>query len=94
MRTVVTLGGGGFSMVDRDEDLPGSLLDRFVWSLTGRSRPRVCFIPTASGDADSYVARFRAAFDHRADTVVLSLFNRVDGAVIPVDPSDHWSRWT
>jgi dipeptidase E len=85
VRTVLTLGGGGFSMVDRDEDLPGSLLDGLALSLTGKSCPRVCFVPTASGDADSYVARFRAAFAGRADPVVLSLFGNVDGPVVPID---------
>ena len=82
---MLTLGGGGFSMVDRDEDLPSSLLDGFALSLTGKPRPRVCFVPTASGDADSYVARFRAAFAERADPVVLSLFSNVDGPVVPID---------
>ncbi|MGH3469908.1 MAG: Type 1 glutamine amidotransferase-like domain-containing protein, partial [Thermocrispum sp.] len=36
--------------------------------------PRVCFVPTASGDADSYSQRFLDAFDGRAQTSVLSLF--------------------
>ncbi len=34
------------------------LLDDYVLSLTGVDRPRVCFVPTASGDADHYVVRF------------------------------------
>ena len=38
------------------------LLDDYVLSLTGRERPRVCFVPTASGDADHYVVRFYRAF--------------------------------
>jgi peptidase E len=51
------MGGGGFSME------PGNpLLDEFVLSLARSSRPRVCFLPTASGDADSYVLRFYRAF--------------------------------
>ena len=39
-----------------------SLLDEFVLSLVGTSSPRVCFLPTASGDAEGYVARFYRAF--------------------------------
>ena len=35
-----------------------SLLDDYVLSLTDAARPRVCFLPTASGDADHYVVRF------------------------------------
>jgi dipeptidase E len=56
------------------------LLDRFVLSLARASRPRVCFVPTASGDAEGYVARFYRAFaglDCRpAD---LQLFDRTIG---------------
>ena len=34
------------------------LLDDFVRSLTGLKKPRICFLPTASGDADHYIVRF------------------------------------
>lgn len=74
--TVLTLGGGGFSM---EPDNP--LLDDFLLSLVERprgdgGRPRVCFVPTASGDSEEYAARFRAAFEGRAETSVLPLFRR------------------
>jgi peptidase E len=51
------MGGGGFSM---EPDNP--LLDRYVLSLTRNENPAVCFLPTASGDAESYIANFYAAF--------------------------------
>jgi dipeptidase E len=55
--TIVALGGGGFSME------PGNpRLDTFVLSLAGSERPRVCFLPTASGDSERYVADFYHAF--------------------------------
>lgn len=38
------------------------LLDDFILRLTRVKRPRVCFIRTASGDADRYIARFYRAF--------------------------------
>ena len=38
--------------------------------------PRVCFVPTASGDSRDYIERFEAAFDGRAQTHVLSLFGQ------------------
>ncbi|MGH3529943.1 MAG: Type 1 glutamine amidotransferase-like domain-containing protein, partial [Pseudonocardiaceae bacterium] len=50
----IALVGGGFSMD------PDRLLDDWVLALTGVARPRVCFVPTASGDAESYVERFDA----------------------------------
>ena len=68
--TIVALGGGGFSMSDDGT----SAIDDHLLDLTGRQRPRVCFVPTASGDADEYSRRFEAAFGGRAETSVLSLF--------------------
>ncbi len=53
------------------------LLDRFVLSLARSASPRVCFVPTASGDAEGHVVRFYrrfAALDCRAAD--LQLFNR------------------
>lgn len=38
------------------------LLDEFVLSLARSEHPRVCFVPTASGDAEGYVACFYRAF--------------------------------
>ncbi len=56
-RQIVALGGGGFS------DEPGNtLLDDYILSLTGVSKPRVCFLPTASGDAEGYIEKFYTAF--------------------------------
>jgi peptidase E len=40
----------------------------------------VCFIPTASGDADHYVVRFYRRFSAVADTSHVSLFRRDKGA--------------
>jgi len=69
--TILTLGGGGFSM---SED-GSSLIDDFLIDMTHKRRPKVCFIPTASGDDDEYCERFLQAFSYRAETSVLSLFS-------------------
>ncbi|NKI39976.1 Type 1 glutamine amidotransferase-like domain-containing protein [Streptomyces physcomitrii] len=69
----VALLGGGFS-----ED-PDTLLDDWALGLTGADRPRVCFLPTASGDAAGYIEKFTAAFDpatRACEPSVLSLFRR------------------
>ena len=68
--TILTLGGGGFSMSPDGS----SAIDDFLLGLTGTARPRVCFVPTASGDDDGYSRRFEEAFEGRATTSVLSLF--------------------
>ena len=69
-RQIIAMGGGGFSME------PDNLaLDRYILSQTRRSRPKVCFVPTASGDAESYRLRFYEAFSTLdCQPSVLSLF--------------------
>jgi dipeptidase E len=55
---VIALGGGGFS------DGPRNLaLDEYIVSLTSKSNPRVCFLPTASGDSQLYIKRFYRAYE-------------------------------
>ena len=74
-RIVVAMGGGGFSM---EPDNP--LLDDHVLELArasrARDRPRVCFLPTASGDAPGYVASFYASFARKSEASHLGLFVR------------------
>ncbi|MGA9748976.1 MAG: peptidase E [Nocardioides sp.] len=70
-RRIFALGGGGFSM---EPDNP--VLDDYLLSLAGAARPKVCFVPTASGDANDYVAKFEEALADRAQTSVLRLFTR------------------
>ncbi len=75
-RRIVAFGGGGFSM-ERDN----TLLDDYVLGLADAERPRVCFLPTASGDADHYIVRFYRAFDSaRCEPSHVSLFRRDGGA--------------
>lgn len=57
LRRIAALGGGGFSMEPRNPRL-----DRWLLSLTGQAKPRVLFVPTASGDSKSYVQRFHRAY--------------------------------
>ena len=79
---IVAFGGGGFSM-----EWGNTLLDDHVLSLTGVERPRVCFLPTASGDADHYVVRFYRAFPAgRCEPSHISLFRRETGVG---DPRAH-----
>lgn len=62
-----------------------TLLDDHVLSLTGAARPKVCFLPTASGDADHYVVRFYRAFAASAcEPSHISLFRRETGVGDPL----------
>ena len=52
-----------------------SLLDEYVLGLSGRPCPRVCFISTASGDAEDHLQKFYAAFGRfRAELSHLAFF--------------------
>jgi dipeptidase E len=76
-RQIVAFGGGGFSM-----EAGNPLLDDYVLSLTGSKRPRVCFLPSASGDADHYIVRFYREFaGARAEASHISLFRRHRGVL-------------
>src|ERR1700730_188440 len=59
-RHIVALGGGGFS----DDGLP-TKLDDYINSLARNRRPRICFLPTASGDSETYPIKFYLAFTRR-----------------------------
>ncbi|MBK9324449.1 MAG: GNAT family N-acetyltransferase [Bdellovibrionaceae bacterium] len=56
-RQIIALGGGGFSMEPRNP-----LLDLYILKQSGRETPKVCFIGTASGDAQGYIDRFYSSF--------------------------------
>ena len=82
LRQIVAFGGGGFSM-----ESGNPLLDDYVLNLSGSKRPRVCFLPSASGDADHYIVRFYRAFPaERCEASHISLFRREQG---PEDLRGH-----
>lgn len=68
----LALLGGGFST---DDD---GLLDDWLLARARASRPKVCFVPTASGDAPAYIEQFHTAFRSRpaCEPSVLHLFRR------------------
>lgn len=71
MRQIIALGGGGFSM---EPDNP--LIDLYILQQVEKSKPKICFLPTASGDADNYIARYYNFFNQQNSTPShLSLFN-------------------
>jgi peptidase E len=55
-------------------------MDAYLLGLVDRPRPRVCFLPSASGDADHYVVRFYRHFGaDRCEASHISLFRREHG---------------
>jgi dipeptidase E len=76
---IVAMGGGGFSM---EPDNP--LLDDFLLSLSARQPARVCFVPTASADSATYIAKFYRAFTGRCIPTDLTLY---DAPALPRRPA-------
>ena len=75
---VVAMGGGGFMAED---DSP---LERFLLSLAAKPRPRICYLPTPSGDSDGGIAAFFEAFSRReCEPSCLRLFG------VPVRPIER-----
>lgn len=60
MKQIIALGGGGFSMEPNN-----ALLDQYILKQSNKLSPRICFVPTASGDADNYITRFYNFFDNQ-----------------------------
>ena len=56
-RQIIAIGGGSFAS---NPDNP--LLERYIVAQTRKKKPRVCFLGTATGDADIYLTKFYAAF--------------------------------
>jgi peptidase E len=57
MRRILAIGGGSFLM----EDGP-SPIDKLIRRLTGKTRPRVCFVSTPSGDLPEHIEKFDLAY--------------------------------
>src|SRR4051812_12692992 len=70
--TIVAIGGGSFS-----EDASRVRLEDYILELSGKDDPKVCFIPTASGDSPAAIAQFYSVFSSdRCRPAHLGLFDR------------------
>jgi dipeptidase E len=80
-RRILAMGGGGFTMADSN-----TALDQLVLSLTAKARPKICFLPTASGDQREQALRFRERFGAwPCEPSVLWLFHLARDRVDPVE---------
>jgi dipeptidase E len=79
-RRVLAMGGGGFTMGER-----ATALDRFVLALTEKPCPKICFLPTASGDPREQVTRFYERFGKwPCVTSTISLFHLGRDRIDPI----------
>jgi dipeptidase E len=71
MKQILVMGGGGFSAEPENP-----LLDQYLVDQTGKTRPKVCFLPHATDEAVRYVRNFYDAFAKLdARSTYLSLFS-------------------
>ena len=57
MRQVIAIGGGGFGRTQESY-----LIEQYILDQTSKSNPNICFIPTATGDLDSYLVNYYSVF--------------------------------
>jgi len=56
---IIAIGGGGFGRSNSS-----CLIEQYILSLSNKDSPKICFIPTATGDDNSYIVRFYSVFLH------------------------------
>ena len=56
-KNIIAIGGGGFG-----RNLGSLEIEKYIISLVRKKRPKICFIPTASGDNHLYKLNFYRAF--------------------------------
>ncbi len=54
---IIAIGGGGFG-----RDSSSCLIEKYILNQTEKSNPSICFLPTATGDDDTYIVRFYSIF--------------------------------
>ena len=54
---IIAIGGGGFGRNNSSQ-----LIEEYLLSISGKDYPKICFLPTATGDNDSYIVRFYSIF--------------------------------
>ena len=56
-RNIIAIGGGGFG------ESPGQgIIEQYILNQTRKKRPKICFIPTATGDNEAYKVNFYSTF--------------------------------
>ena len=56
-KNIVAIGGGGFGRTIKD-----LRIEKYILNLSEKEKPNICFIPTATGDNDSYKVNFYDVF--------------------------------
>ena len=81
-KQIIAIGGGGFG-----RSIGDLKIEKYIVNLSNKKRPNICFIPTASGDNDSYKLAF-----YRAFTKLGCLPSHIDFFNRTVDLEEHISK--
>ena len=72
MKQIIAIGGGGFGRNPQQ-----SLIEQYILDQANSDRPNILFIPTATGELDSYIVNFYKVFSKlQCDPNHLSFFKR------------------
>ena len=83
-KNIVAIGGGGFG-----RSLGSLEIEKYIVSLVNKENPRICFIPTASGDNDLYKLNFYRAFSKlNCVTTHIDFFSRTEDLEEKVSTQD------
>ena len=58
MKQIISIGGGGFG-----RSLGELRIERYIVNQSKSKNPKICFIPTATGDDNGYINNFYRAFN-------------------------------
>ena len=78
-RRILSIGGGGFLIEERFTPIDHELL----W-LLDKDRPRICVLPTPTGDSQDVLDRFYGAYDPFCDAYQLTPFRRPTQRSVPL----------
>ncbi|MDA8916532.1 peptidase E [Gammaproteobacteria bacterium] len=72
MKQIIAIGGGGFGRVIKDLKI-----EKYIKSQSTKPNPKICFIPTATGDDQGYIDNFYKAFNELGcETSHINFFKR------------------
>ncbi|WP_320664803.1 peptidase E [Prochlorococcus sp. MIT 1223] len=81
-KNIIAIGGGGFGRSLRDLKI-----ERYITNLSKVKNPNICFIPTATGDSDTYKVSFYNVFTKlECKPTHIDLFKRT------IDLEDHINK--
>ena len=58
MKQIIAIGGGGFG-----REIGELKIEKYIVNQSNKLKPKICFIPTATGDDKDYIDNFYKAFD-------------------------------